>query len=398
MNSTFHTVAVAGVTALLVSSVFVVFDGNAGSTVPRSGPAAEPVQEGEPIVFDNDADAVDVIARAEPAVVSVIITKDLPVLEQYFESPFGDDPFFAPFDIRIPRVRENGTQRQEIGGGTAFFISRDGLLMTNKHVVADTEADYSVLLNDGTTKPATVVARDPASDIALLKIDGESFPFLTFSSQDPELGQSVIAIGNALGEFRNTVSVGVISGMSRSIIAGSPGGGFTERLTRLLQTDAAINQGNSGGPLLNMRGEVVGMNTAVATGAQNIGFAIPAAELTSAKTNYERHGEILRPYLGVRYVMITPDLQAAEHLPIDHGALVARGETSMDVAILPDSPAAKAGLREGDIIVEVDGQELSMELQLADVVRRKSPGDAIALLVLRDGEEITIEVTLEAQR
>ena len=337
------------------------------------------------------------VKRAEPAVVSVIVSKDLPIIEQYYESPFGDDDLFGlPFNFQIPKSREIGKERREIGGGTAFFISTDGLLMTNRHVVADEEADYTVLLNDGRKLEAEVVARDTGNDIALLKAKGRDFPALSFAEGDSvALGQTVIAIGNALGEFRNTVSVGVISGLSRTITASGDGGEMAERLDSIIQTDAAINRGNSGGPLLNSRGEIIGMNTAVAAAGENIGFAIPYPDLRRAYESYQEHGRIVRPYLGIRYMPVTVQLKEKNSLNYDYGVLIVRGDTPADLAIVPGSPADKAGLRENDIILEADGQKLTLETSLARIIQNKAPSETVALKIFSQGKEKEITVTLE---
>ncbi len=225
------------------------------------------------------------MAQANAAVVSVIISKDLPVIERYYQTiDMGNG-----IRVRVPRTRQQGSQEQVVGGGTAFFVSNDGLLMTNKHVVSDPGASYTVLLNDGQKVKATVLQVDNQNDIALLKIDRTNTPPLTLAGDnDIHLGQTAIAIGNSLGEYRNTVSVGVVSGLGRSITAETGLGNGTETLSEIIQTDAAINQGNSGGPLLDILGNVIGMNTAVAASGQNIGFAIPASELRRVLTAYGR--------------------------------------------------------------------------------------------------------------
>jgi len=353
---------------------------------------------------------ITTVAEAQEAVVSVIVTKDLPILERYYEkqsSPFddfnfffhrfGDDPFFSPFEFRIPKYREKGTEKKEVGGGTAFFISDDGLLLTNKHVVDDEEAEYTVLLNNEEKLEAEVVARDPGNDIALLKVKGNGYTSLQLTTDEPKLGQTAIAIGNALGEFRNTVSVGVISGLKRSINAGSLFGGSVEHLESIIQTDAAINHGNSGGPLLNLKGEVIGMNTAVAAGAQNIGFAIPSADLHRAIDSYEKHGKIVKAFLGVRYMAITDELKEKNNLKYDYGVLISRGEEASDLAVVPGSPADKAGLQENDIILEIDGKKLDGSLSLAKEIQRKAPGEKVRLKVVSKGKEKNVTVTLEEQ-
>ncbi|MFA6038730.1 MAG: trypsin-like peptidase domain-containing protein [Candidatus Peribacteraceae bacterium] len=345
----------------------------------------------------NEEQTVSVVEKAEPAVVSVIITEELPVIEremQTIPSPFGD--FFGGTELQVPRYVQRGTQKQEVGGGTAFFVTEDGLLLTNKHVVEDDKAEYTVLLNDGRKLPATAVARDATNDIALLKVQGSGFTPLTVAPDDQlRLGQTAIAIGNALGEFRNTVSVGVVSGLQRSITAGGAPGGAVEQLEEIIQTDAAINRGNSGGPLLNSRGEVIGMSTAVAASAQNIGFAIPAAELRRVVASYLQYGRIVRPYLGVRYAPVTEEVKRKNNITYDYGALVVRGETAEDMAVLPGSPADKAGLKEGDIILEVDGKKLLPTVSLLRLIQTKAPGDKITLKVSRAGKELAVTVTVE---
>ncbi len=336
----------------------------------------------------QEAAVIDVVGKAEPAVASVIIKKNLPVMERLKSD--------SQFDFFFPQYRQNGTKLQEVGGGTAFFISADGLLMTNKHVVSDANAQYSVLLNDGRTLDAKVVGRDSSNDVALLKVEGSGFPFLTFADRgDLKLGQGVISIGNALGEFRNTVSVGVVSGLERDITAGSRNQGTVERLHSIIQTDAAINEGNSGGPLLNFEGKVIGMNTAVATGAENIGFAIPVNDLLRVTESYAQYGRIVRPYLGVRYSPVTADMQKANNLSVDYGVLVAKGATVNDLAVLPNSPASKAGIQEGDIILEADGVKIDLKNQLGEIIQAKKPGDTLSVKVLRNGKMLDLTATLE---
>lgn len=242
--------------------------------------------------LSQEEKVVKMVKDASPAVVSIIVSKDIPVIERYYEeyNPFGDDDFFrqffgddffSPFKYRVPQYRQKGTEKKEVGGGTGFIISSDGLILTNKHVVLDEQADYTVLTNQGEKIPAQVLIRDPNEDISLLRIDRTGLPVIELGDSDKlEIGQVVVAIGNALGEFRNTVSLGVISGLRRSITA-SDGSGQSEELSEVIQTDAAINQGNSGGPLLNLKGQAIGINVAMAQGAENIGFSLP---INKAKT------------------------------------------------------------------------------------------------------------------
>jgi len=397
MDQNIRTITISSATSLVVTAIILTiglqthiltFSPDPTRTVNTTGSSSY-----IPVTAQESA-VIDVVTKAEPAVVSVIIKKDLPVVERINNNQSPLDGF--PFNIEIPQFRQNGTQLQEIGGGTAFFISGDGLLMTNRHVVSDEKAQYTVLLNDGRTLDATVLARDAVNDIALLKVQGTGFPFLTFAGRgNLKLGQGVVSIGNALAEFRNTVSVGVISGLERTITAASRRGGDTEELHRIIQTDAAINEGNSGGPLLNMNGDVIGMNTAVATGAQNIGFAIPVDDLLRVTESYKQYGRIVRPYLGIRYVPVSPTLQKANKLSVDYGVLISRGATPEELAVLPNSPASKAGLVENDIVLEADGLKIDDTNALNDIIQQKKPGDTLQLKVLRNDTTLDIRATLE---
>lgn len=223
----------------------------------------------------QDEILTEAVAKASPSVVSIVIAKDVPELEIVWENPFGDDPFYKDYDIRIPVYKQKGMKRQEVGAGTGFIITPDGYIVTNKHVVSDKEASYTALLADGSQKEAVVAYRDTNTDIAILKIAGTNLPKTAFgNSETLKLGQTVIAIGNALGEYSNSVSVGIIAGLNRDIEARN--GRETVTLKDIIQTDAAINPGNSGGPLIDTEGRVVGVNVATVVGSSNISFAIPS--------------------------------------------------------------------------------------------------------------------------
>jgi len=349
------------------------------------------------IVGDNNTSpsVVDAVRRIEPAVVSIVATKDVPKVSQIpLNNMFGDD-FFKQF-FGVPQVPQGstGTEKRKVGGGTGFFITSDGLLLTNKHVVADEGADYSVLLNNGKELPAKVLARDSVNDLAIIKVDGSNFATVVFGDSNRlELGETVVAIGNALGEFRNTVSVGVISGLSRSITAsGSPLG--AEQLSGVIQTDTAINSGNSGGPLINLRGEVIGVNTAVSTQGQNIGFAIPSNEVKQVVESVKKFGRIVRPYLGVRYVLVDDAIAKDNNLPVSYGALVIHGERSTDLAVSPGSPADKAGIKENDIILKIGDEKISVDNPLVKIITKYNVNDKVTLTVLHQGEEKEVQVTL----
>lgn len=338
---------------------------------------------------------VAAVQKASPSVVSIVLTADVPVVERFFVNPFDD--FFgnqSPFGLQVPQLRQRGTQRQEIGGGSGFLVSVDGLIVTNRHVVARDDVEYTVFTSDGKKYPAKVVTRDPALDVAVIKIEGSGFSALELGNSD-ELtpGQTVIAIGNALAEFQNTVSVGVISGLSRSIVAGDSLG-QAELLDEVVQTDAAINPGNSGGPLLNLRGQAMAVNVAVAQGSENIGFAIPINGLTPVIEAAKSGKPISRPFLGVRHVQITSALKEQENLPVDYGALVIRGSTTNELAVTPGSPADKAGIVENDIILEIDEVKIDEQHSLASQIRKKQVGQSVKLKVLHDGQEREAGTTL----
>ena len=339
---------------------------------------------------------ISVVKKASPAVVSIIITKDLPVFEKYYYSPFEEfkeffnDPFF---EFKIPQYRQKGTEKREIGGGTGFIISEDGMILTNAHVVSDKEADYTVLTNDGKRYPAKVLARDSLRDLAIIKIENSKkmLPLKLGDSDKLQIGQTVIAIGNALGEFRNTVSVGVISGLGRTVTAS--GGGTTQTLENVIQTDAAINQGNSGGPLLNLKGEVIGVNFAMAQGAENIGFAIPINKAKKDIEQVKKSGKIVYPFLGVRYILINDSIKEKNNLPVNYGAWIKRGQEG-EPAIYSGSAAQKAGLKEGDIILEFNGEKITSDNTLAEIIMKYNPGDKVVLKILREGQEKLVEVIL----
>lgn len=350
--------------------------------------AKEPIKE----LTSPDEPLVSMIEKVEPAVVSVVVTKDVPIYERYFETL---DPWGL---FNVPHVRNNGTEEREVGGGSGFIVSNDGLIVTNAHVVADTEARYSVLLYDGKNYAVDVLAKDTVLDIAVIKISEpiiDNLSFLQFGDSDSlRLGQTVVAIGNALAEFQNSVSVGAVSGLSRSITANDEVTGKSERLEQVIQTDAAINPGNSGGPLLNLKGEVIGVSVATSRGAENIGFALPASVVKGVVESVKEYGEIVRPYLGVRYTMVNEKMAKANNLTVDYGALVTRGQQPEELAVAPGSPADKAGIVENDIILSLDGIDLK-EKDLATELRSKKVGETLTLRLLSKGEEKSLDIILE---
>jgi len=356
--------------------------------VPGGEQGTENIKETIRIVTQEDR-IIEVVNQVSPAVVSIVASKDLPRLEQCAGSPFGDDDLFSQFfpEFRVPQLCQNGTERRQISSGTGFIVRDDGLIVTNRHVVQDTAAQYTVITNAGKKYDAKVLARDPIEDIAVLKIEGSKLAHLTLGdSNGLRTGQTVIAIGNALGEFQNTVSVGVISGLRRTVVASG------EELRAVIQTDAAINPGNSGGPLLNLEGRVIGINTAIAAGAENIGFALPINLVAKDISRVEKQGKIVYPFLGVRYQMIDEELQKSKKLSVGDGALVI-GQTG-ELAITPGSPAAKAGIKEGDIITKLAGEAVTRDNTLAELIQKHEVGDNISVTYIRDGKETTVQLSL----
>jgi serine protease Do len=341
------------------------------------------------VKIEEDSAVIDVVKKASPAVVSIVISKDL---NQYGASRFND-PFYEFFGIQS-QPQPNTPNVQKVGAGSGFFVSSDGLIFTNRHVVSDEQASYTVITNDGTEYPAQVLTRDPVNDLAIIKIDIKNAPTLSFADTSSlQVGSRVVAIGNSLGQYQNTVTTGVISGIGRSIVAGGSGAA-TEQLEGVIQTDAAINPGNSGGPLLSSEGSVVGINTAIDQQGQSVGFAIPAGDARRALLSFQKSGKITRPYLGVRYVIVTKSVAEKQKLAKDYGALVIRGDNPSDAAILPGSPAEKAGIKENDILLEMNGKRIDQQHTLVSLLKDVSPGDTVRLKIFRDNSEQELSITV----
>jgi len=301
---------------------------------------------------------------------------------------FEIDPF-DPFNVfREQQPSKEEQIEQDIGSG--FIVTSDGLIVTNKHVVADTEAKYRVITKDDKEYEVKKIYRDPTNDLAILKIDPPAGgpglkPIEMGDSGKLKVGQMAIAIGTALGEFRNTVTTGVVSGLGRGITAGSPFEGFAEKLDNVIQTDAAINPGNSGGPLLNSAGQVIGVNTAIAQGSQNIGFALPINVVKEALDNFNKTGQFSRPFLGVKYKSIDKRMALLNDVP--EGAYL--------VEVVSGSPADKAGMQKGDIIIKIDNQRIAgADGEIAKLIGQKKVGDTITVTYWRESKESTVTVTL----
>ncbi len=335
---------------------------------------------------------VEVAKKVCPAVITVIISKDLPKVEGLYFFPFGEKSF------TVPRMKKGRKEKTKIGGGSAFIISNDGYILTSQHVVADPEADYTVILTTTKKYPAKVISRDPINDVAILKIKEKNCPYLELGDSDKiELGEEVIAVGNPLGEFHDTISAGIVSGLSRFIAAYSSLSREAARLKGLIQTDAAINPGNSGGPLVNMTGEVIGINTAMVMGAQNLGFAIPINYAKKDLEEVKKYGKIKRPFLGIRYIILNKEIAEQNKLPVDYGALVMR-ERLGETAVIKGSTAEKAGIKEFDIMLEIEGEKITEKNPLANVLQKFKIGEKIDFKILREKKEIGLKVTLEEKK
>ena len=325
-------------------------------------------------VVREESVVIEVAEKASPSVVTVGMKK-----KQSLGLP---SDLFSFFGFVFP----GGEQEIQQDVGTGFVVDAQGLIVTNKHVVADSQAQYQVITADNQSYPVQNIYRDPANDLAFLKIDAQGLtPVELGDSDNLKVGQFVVAIGTALGEFRHTVTTGVISGLGRGITAGSVFEGYVEELDNVIQTDAAINPGNSGGPLINSAGQVVGVNVAVASGAENIGFALPINTVKTALADFRQTGEFSRPFLGVNYTMISREAAILNEIP--EGAYV--------VEVVAGSPADEAGIKRGDILISIDGQKIKdVKGGLAQIINKKKVGEKVKILRWREGESQEIEVTL----
>lgn len=335
-------------------------------------------------VVENSA-VIDAVKKVEPTVVSIVVTQDL-------SKVYGSTgPNVFPFNYFYQNAPQG---QQEVGAGSGFIISSDGYILTNRHVVDTAGAQYTVVMNDGKQYDATVVATDPSNDIAVVKINATNLPTVEFGDSSAlQVGQTVIAIGNALGQYSNTVTKGIVSGLARTVIAGDAQGS-SETLDNIIQTDAAINLGNSGGPLINLSGQVVGINTAISQSGQLVGFAIPINQVKSAVDSVKKTGKIVRPFLGVRYVLVNDEVAKQDKLSVNYGALIVNGSTPDQPAVATGSPAEKAGLAANDVILEINGQQINETHSLSSLIQQYSPGQTVTLKILHAGQQKTISVVL----
>lgn len=340
-------------------------------------------------LIEEESATIAVVERVTPAVVSIVVKKQQSDIENDLFGAFGGGNYFYQLD-----EGESIEDLVEVSSGTGFFVTEDGYLLTNKHVVDEEDAVFFIVNNDGEEFPAELVDVDPLQDIAILRVQAEGeFPVVTLGDSDAiRIGQTVIAIGNTLSEFRNTVTKGVVSGINRRITAGDAYN--AEVIEQAIQTDAAINPGNSGGPLINLLGEVIGINTAVSYQGESIAFAIPINEAKRVVDDIQTYGRIVRPWLGVRYVLVSPQIDSTLVDVYEVGALIVSGDQPGEVAVFDGSPADIAGLLEGDIIIAINGEALSEEKGLAEHISVFRPGDVVTLSILRGEQQIDIDVSL----
>ncbi len=280
-----------------------------------------------------------------------------------------------------------------VSAGTGMIITSDGYVLTNKHVVDGARSITIITDNNDTYENVKLVGTDPTNDVAILKVNAKDLPTVTLGdSKTIIIGQQVIAIGNALGQYQNTITSGIISGLGRSLTAYSSDYSMSEELSDMIQTDAAINAGNSGGPLVNAAGEVIGINTAVSSEGSNLGFAIPISSVKGLIKSVIEEGHVTRSYAGVRYFNITPDIAIEYDLPVTSGAYLFTD--SSESAVIEGSPAADAGLETGDIITKVNGISIGRSGSFSSLLGEYAPGDTVQLEILRDGETKTLKLTL----
>jgi len=329
--------------------------------------------------LDEQEATILAIKKVSPAVVSIIITD------------------YQNLILIGPNGVSNQKQKKQIGSGTGFVISADGYILTNKHVVKagnPETAEYQIIFASGKKYYAQYIGVDPLKDLGILKIFDKNLPFVELGDSDKLVqGMSVMAIGNALGRYQNSVTKGIVSALGRSIAA-SDNSGQVEALDNVIQTDAQINPGNSGGPLIDLAGKVVGIDVAMDESGQSIGFAIPINDAKVIIKSIREQNRIVRPRIGIRYVMLTPELAAAKNLPRSSGAWITRAEDDPNsAAILPDSPADKGGVAEGDIVFEVNGIKIEGNNTLFNIVQKYKPGAKIGLKIQR-GKDIIIRTVV----
>ncbi len=391
------SIVVSAIVGAVASAVVVlawqpldaILDRQYRDVTQRTAPDPAQVAAGLRSLQDEEAATISVVRSANESVVSIgmfqeegralsRMTGPMPLLDQLLRG-------------RAATSTSTPTRKVQVGGGTGFVISTDGMILTNRHVVDAENVEYRVTLATGKTYTARVVGKDAINDVAIIQIDAPDLKPVTIGDSDSVvIGQTVIAVGNAFSEFDNSVTRGIISGVNRRVVAGDAFGS-SEVIEEAIQTDAAINPGNSGGPLINLRGEVIGMNTAVSQQGQSVGFAIPINVAKRSMESVRKHGRVVRTWLGVRYITITPEIQEMNALPSAEGALIQPEEGS----VIAGSPAAKAGLKPGDIITRINTESLTERMSLPRVLTKYWPGDTITITFLRGGKTLEAKVTVD---
>ncbi|MDD4271928.1 MAG: trypsin-like peptidase domain-containing protein [Patescibacteria group bacterium] len=332
--------------------------------------------------LDDQEATVRAIKKVIPAVVSIIIS---------------DKQTITFIDLNTGKQVQD-TDMVQKGSGTGFLISADGLILTNRHVVNagnEKTAEFKIILNSGKQYIAKLIGKDPINDLAVLKISDKNLPFVELGDSDKlQIGSTVVAIGNALGRYQNSATKGIVSGLGRSIEASDQTGAGAEALDNIVQTDAEINLGNSGGPLIDLNGNIIGINVAIDQAGSSIGFAIPINDAKPVVKSVREIGRIVRPRLGIKYVMLTPEIAQTNKINRNSGAWIFISQDGTP-SVLPGSPAAKAGLTQGDIITEINGIKLQDRTTLLSVIQKYKPGDKIGLRVFRNSKFMVLTVTLD---
>ncbi len=349
----------------------------------KAAPPAAPA-----VAFAEQSQTILAVKAVRAAVVSIIV-------KQKITAPAGETITINPQTGGTTREQTPARETEkEYGRATGFIVRQDGLIVTNKHVVGIQNPIITVFTNDGNSYPAEVKGLDPLNDVGIIKIQGRNLPTVVIgNSDDIEIGQTVLAVGNSMGRYQNAVTKGIVSGIGRSIIA-STNGGITETLADVIQTDAAINSGNSGGPLITLDGQVIGVNTAVDSAGQSVGFSIPMNIVTPIVSSLVREGRIIHARLGVRFIMITPEFKAEKKLPVTDGAYLTKGAGG-EAAVVPGGPAEKAGLQDGDIITELNKIKLDYKKSLQNVIANLTPGTQVNIKILRNGQPLEMNAVLD---
>lgn len=335
----------------------------------------------EDLRLDDQEATIRAINKVMPAVVSIIVYDQAEV--ESYNLQTGE--------------RSVSEVRREVGNGTGFLVTADGFLITNKHVVEAADKDtgeYRIILSEGKEYYAQYIGIDPLNDLGVLKIFDKDLPYVELGDSDKlSIGTTVIAIGNSLGRYQNSATKGIVSGLGRSLVAGDTFGNF-ELLDNVIQTDAQIHPGNSGGPLIDLEGRVIGVNVAIDNAGSALSFAIPVNDARPVIQSVRSSGRIIRPRLGIRYVMLTPELARDEGLPRENGAWITSDDPAQP-AVMPDSPAADIGLQANDIIFEINAIKLTGKTTLISIVQRYKPGDRIGLKIQRGDKVMIKEVVLD---